>query len=221
MSMHELSLFSGAEGSTWSFLIWMWNALVYGKFSVSLSFLSDAPPIPTHGPACILLLYAPRERTSTWGHSRQLHTIVRSMADTLRRTLICWQALVIFILYLPPALLSLFSGARHWVLVQGFNREAADWAARATSQTHCVWLAIKCWALQASQSGSDTIKHKEEEGVVGVGGALQCSNAPTLHSHICLHWRTEGQIMFFIIQVEDCITWLKPKGSVHTNLNNL
>lgn len=103
------------------------------------------------------------------------------MADTLRRTLICWQALVIFILYLPPALLSLFSGARHWVLVQGFNRETADWAARATSQTHCVWLAFKCWALQASQSGSDTIKHKGEEGVVGVGGALQCSSASQPH----------------------------------------
>ncbi len=150
MSMHEPSLFSGAEKSTWSSLTWICNALVYGQFSVSLSFLSDAPP------ACIRLLYAPRDRTSIWGHSRQLHTVVRSMADTLGRTLICWQALVIlYCTFLQPC--CLYSAGPNTELWFKAYRDSAD---RLPGPQHrlTVWWAIKCRTPITSKLSNQWVK---------------------------------------------------------------
>jgi len=72
----------------------------------------------------------------------------------IRRTLICWQALVIFILYLPPALLSLLS--RDKQLVRGLHSDSRH-SAGATSQAHSVIRPLNVEILhpKAIQSGCE------------------------------------------------------------------
>lgn len=108
---------------------------VYRQFSVSLSFLSD--PTPPHAFTCCM---RPRERTSLWGHSQQLNTVVGSMADTLRTTLVCWQALVIlYCTFFRPCFL--YSAGPNTELCFKAHKESAD---RLPGPHHwlTVWLAI-------------------------------------------------------------------------------
>lgn len=96
------------------------------QFSVSLSFLSDPP--------CMHLPVVCAQRTHI--HMRTLTTVTYSSQIDGRHSQKDSDSLTSdFILYLPPALLTLLSRAKLWALVQGLQSVSRQ-AVRTTAQTY-------------------------------------------------------------------------------------
>lgn len=163
---------------------------VYRQFSVSLSFLSD--PTPPHAFTCCM---RPRERTSLWGHSQQLNTVVGSMALSEGH----WFADRHLWFYTVPSSGPAFSIQQDQTLsfASRLTKSQQTGCQGHTTDSQCDWpFNAEPLYPQAIQSGSETIKSKGREGVSG-GWVLRMSDCRS------------GQITLFGL-----FAWLQFKGPI-------
>lgn len=115
----------------------------------------------------------------TWTHihMRTLTTVTNSSLIDGRHSQDTDSLTSDFILYLPPALLTLLSWAKLWALVQGLQSVGRQ-AVRTAAQTFSVTaFTVESLLPQGIQLGSHSIN-----------SVLGCANAPMPHSHVGLHW---------------------------------